>query len=683
MHRKPSVVSPKLAVAVLLIILVTACSTPGETETPESATQVVQATATATTPPPEPTLLPSVEPVPDGLVQVPVPESARETAGRLMEAEHPPRDDYRNAEELLGMKPDEFLPEITDPKEFKENYSEKFFIIVRPGSDDYKQVTAQVRHVSENAVWWKASGSRLLDSEIDALATRYEEVVEPINHLAFGREWSPGIDNDRRVHFLLVDEDDYGGTFGYFSSINEFPTALQPNSNQKEMLVINTARARLDSDSSAGKLAHELQHLIHWNLDPNEDLWLNEAMGELAYFFTGAPEPSSALGLTNAEYFAENPDMQLTSRPERRYGEEDKSTYIHYAGEKLFMIYLLEQFGPQFIKDLANNPNPGVFSIQEELDKLPGSPRFEDVFANWLVANLIDRPQIDEGQYGYADHDPVPLILNRTIVRPVDDEPFEGQLPPYGAHYYEIHGSGTTGVTFNGSTLARLTPADPPSGEYAWYSSRGDNSDFSLTNTFDLSGLDSATFEYKIWYELEEFYDFAYVEVSTDGGETWQILETANGTDNDPRDRSYGWGYTGTTLEWLEESLDLTPYTGQEIMVRFHVLTDFTTNRDGIQVDDTAIPELGYFDSAEDESGGWEARGFIRSTNLVPVEWIVWLIKASNPFQVERITLTPEQMAEFEIEGFGEQFNVAAVVVSPTAPTTTMEVDYAIEFHHP
>ncbi|MGB5842989.1 MAG: hypothetical protein WBG94_00970, partial [Anaerolineales bacterium] len=85
----------------------------------------------------------------------------------------------------------------------------------------------------------------------------------------------------------------------------------------------------------------------------------------------------------------------------------------------------------------------------------------------------------------------------------------------------------------------------------------------------------------------------------------------------------------------------------------------------------------------EDESGGWDAQGFILSSNLVPVEWIVWLVKASNPMQVEHISLSPAQMAEFEIEGFGKQFNFAAIVISPTAPTTTMELDYELVFQHP
>jgi hypothetical protein len=676
---------PIKIITTLFIFLIVGCSSTEETKTPESPTAesvspVIQ--ETELTIPPTPTALPASEPIPEGLVQIPVSDEVEETVSQLRDAEHPVRDDYRLARELLGLQPEQLIPEVPDPAAYEVNDRDQFYITSRPGGYDNKQIYAYIRHISENAIWWKSANAKVTDAEIASTAELYEETVRPINHLAFGREPSPGIDNDRRVHFLLINEKQYGRTFGYFKPWNEFPTALYPESNQREMLVVNTYEKAIDSLYFVGKLAHEFQHLIHWNLDPNEDQWLNEAMAELAYFFTGAPDPRNQIFGSNSQLFAENPDIQLTARPERKYGEDDKSSLMHYAAEKSFMIYLLEQFGAEFIKDVANNPDPGVFSVQEELDKLPESPRFEEVFANWLVANLIDRPQIAEGQFGYKDYDPY-LIRNRRQISALNEEPIEEQLPPYGAHYYQIQASDAVKVSFAGSTLARLTPADPPSGQFAWYSNRGDQSEFTLTNTFDLTGLDTATFDYKVWYELEEYWDFTYVEVSTDGGESWQILETTHGTDQDPIDMSYGVGYTGTTLEWLSESIDLSQYTGQEIQLRFHVLNDFATNRDGFQVDDIAIPEMGYFDSAEDDSGGWEAKGFIRSSNLVPAEWIVWLVKASNPFQVDRIALSPDQTAEFEIEGLGEDFRTAVVIVSPTAPVTTMELNYELVFQHP
>jgi hypothetical protein len=384
------------------------------------------------------------------------------------------------------------------------------------------------------------------------------------------------------------------------------------------------------------------------------------------------------LGQTNAELFAEYPSIQLTSRPKQRFEQSDKLSFAHNAAERLFAVYLLEQYGSQLIKDIVKNPAPGVLGIREELAKLPGSPSFEDVYATWTVANLLNRTSLADGQYGYQKVRPVPPLLE--LVRSFDGEPLADQLPPYGARYYEVLHKEPVRVNFIGSTLARLTPADPPSGEYAWYSNRGDETEFTLTRTLDLSSLDEATLKFKTWYQLEEFYDFAYLEVSTDGGSTWEILDTIHGTDQDPNNLSLGVGYTGSTRDWVFDFVDLSPYTGQEIQIRFHVITDFTTNGYGFQVDDIAIPELGYLDGAEDDLGGWEACGFVRSSNLVPVEW---LVEFSNPIQVERIALMPDQAAEFEITGLGEDFTRAAIVISPTAPVTTIEIDYEIGFIQP
>lgn len=669
----------------LLLLLLSSCSRDlSDTPAPVPPTSTAVALPTNTDAP-EPTtaLLPSPqptrEPIPIGLIRIPVPASAGETAASLMTAEHPPVDYYRIAAELQGATPDMLTAEVPTDINWQVNDRADFFV----NADlevNYQPFPARLRHLSENVAWWTTDKTNVSDEEIVSAAQLFEEETLQINRLIFGQEWSPGIDNDPRIHILLVNEPLWGGYFGYFSTANEYPTAIYPYSNQREMIVVNLASVRLESTSFPGMLGHEYQHLIHWYQDPNQDLWLNEAMSELAFFLSGAPPASSAGGLTNAELFALKSDIQLTSRPEIRYGYEDKSAYAHYGAERLFAVYLFEQFGAQFIKDLVDNPNPGVVSIQQELDQLEDKRQFEEIYASWLLANLLNQPNLLEGQYGYQDIRPV--MPERELLRSFKGEVIADQLPPYGARYYEIRSDEDLTGTFKGATLARLTPADPASGEYAWYSNRGDESEFSLTRTFDLTGVDVATLNYKVWYELEEFYDYAYVEVSTDGGESWTILETAHGTDQNPYDRAYGVGYTGITWEWLEESLDLSPYAGQVIQLRFEVFSDFTTNRDGLQLDDIEIAEIGHFDGAEDDLGGWEARGFVRSSNFVPVDWIVWLLKLGVPTQVERIDVGPNQSAEFEIAGFGEEFPFAAVVVSPTAPVTTMKLDYELIFEH-
>ena len=666
----------------LSIILIVGCSSSNETQTPETPTAETVSQATQEAAPSTPTdaaPLPTREPIPEGLVRIPVPASAERTAAELLTAEHPAVDRYRLARELRGMTGADLKPDTQGKVEYEVNDRTEF-ILNKNLSGDYQALPARLRHISDNAYWWTSHNARANDDEIAAAAERFEDEILKINRLIFGQEWTPGIDNDPRIHILMVEEIRWGSTFGYYSNIHEYPASIEPNSNEKEMIFVNLGAVAIDSAKFGGELAHEYHHLIHWNQDPNEDLWWNEAMSELAIFLSGAP-PSTTRGKNNADLFSEFPDIQLTSRPELRFGDEDLSRFAHYAAERLFAVYLLEQFSPQLIKDIVSNPAPGVMGVREELAKLPGAPTFEEVYSSWILANLLNRTSLAEGQYGYEEVTPVPPILEP--VQTFDGETITDKLPPYGTRYYEVRREEPVQVTFNGSTLARLTPADPPSGEYAWYSNRGDETEFTLTRAFDLRDLETATLNFKTWHELEQYYDFAYVEVSTNGGETWEILETAHGTDNNPNEQNLGIGYTGTTLDWLSESIDLTPYTGHEILLRFHVVTDFTTNRDGFQVDDIAIPELGYFDSAEDDSGGWEAKGFIRSSNFVPVEWTVWLVKASNPIQVERITLTAEQTAEFEIAELGQDYTLAALVISPTAPVTTIDLDYELQFQQP
>jgi immune inhibitor A len=690
MKTKPNKFSHLNLIIALLVLLLSSCSR-GPSNTPTTVPPTLTTVALPTnTDIPEPTTVPSPspqptrEPISKDPIRIPVPDSAVDTAMALFAAEHPPVDYYRIATELLEASPDMLTPEVPTDPDWQVN-DRADFIVNADLAGDYRPVPARLRHISENVAWWTTVKVDLSDEEIESAAELFEAEMLPVNRLLFGKEWSPGIDSDPLIHVLFVDEPRWGSSyFGYFSNSNEYPTAIFPQSNQKEMIVVSAIAVSVDSVSFAGKLGHEYQHLIQWNNDPNEDQWLNESLSELANFLSGAPPYRSAVGYTNLELFALNPDIQLTSRPEKRYGDLDQAAFMHYGAEKLFSVYLFQQFGAQFIKDLAENPDPGVISIQYELDKLPQKPRFEEVYAAWLLANLLNQPNLLEGQYGYPDQDPdfKPILPERELIRTFDGEPVSDQLPPYGARYYEIRSDVDLTGIFSGTTLARLTPADPFNGEYAWYSNRGDESEFSLTCTFDLTEVESATLNYKVWYELEEFYDYGYVEVSTDDGESWTFLETAHGTDQNPNERASGFGYTGTTLEWLEESIDFSPYAGQTIQLRFEVITDFTTNRDGLQVDDIEIPEIDYFDGAEDDSGGWEVRGFIRSSNFVPVEWIVWLLNLGVPTRVERIEVGSTQSAEFEISGFGKDFPFAAVVVSPTAPVTTMELDYELLFEH-
>jgi hypothetical protein len=403
----------------------------------------------------------------------------------LKEAEREPNDYYLLTNELLGIDPATLTVEPLG--DYQVNDRMNFTVNENPAAAvvRYKSEPARLRYISEHVAWWTSIDATVGDTEIEALAQRFEDQVHPIDQQLFGKEWSPGIDGDERIHFLIIENEAWGSYFGYFSMSNEYPKAIFPNSNEREMLVINAASSTIDSEKFATMLAHEYQHLIHWNQDPNEDLWLNESFGELVTAAGG-----SVFGESNEIHFANNPQIQLTSRPERTFGEEDKGAFAHYAAERQFSIYLLEQFGDRFINSVTHNPKPGVLGIDEELVALDTELNFNAVFANWLIANFLDMPEIENGQFGYQSIDtisPIPQVINSA-----SNNTFEGRLLPYGSHYYQINSNEPVRVTFNGSTLTRLAPKDPAEGSYVWYSNRGDNSTFRLTRTFDLSEVDKA-----------------------------------------------------------------------------------------------------------------------------------------------------------------------------------------------
>ncbi|MBA7612302.1 hypothetical protein ES703_19538 [subsurface metagenome] len=96
-------------------------------------------------------------------------------------------------------------------------------------------------------------------------------------------------------------------------------------------------------------------------------------------------------------------------------------------------------------------------------------------------------------------------------------------------------------------------------------------------------------------YALEENHDYGYVEVSTDSGSTWTKLFTATGNE--------GWNW---------EKIDLTPYGGGVIGLRFRLVSDGNgITADGWYIDDVIIDEgatsvsYPFFDDVESGLGSW------------------------------------------------------------------------------
>ena len=229
---------------------------------------------------------------------------------------------------------------------------------------------------------------------------------------------------------------------------------------------------------------------------------------------------------------------------------------------------------------------------------------------------------------------------------------------------------------------AELLPVAPRSGEACWWSNDGDGIDTTLTRRFDLSGVDTAALRFNIWHALEENWDFAYVEVSEDDGETWAILESTLTTSENPNGTSFGPGITGGSTGWVDDSVDLTPYAGSEVLVRFEYVTDDAVNGRGLCLDDFAIDEIGWADDAESD-GDWIADGFARVNNLVPEEFLVQIVRkaAGGAAEVVRLLLDGEADGEIRLGDVNaEPDEQVAVIVSAVTREAGSAAAYVFGF---
>ncbi|MBI2912004.1 MAG: immune inhibitor A, partial [Chloroflexi bacterium] len=329
---------------------------------------------------------------------------------------------------------------------------------------------------------------------------------------------------------------------------------------------------------------------------------------------------------------------------------------------------LHDQYGGEAgLADLVAEAADGEAGVDAFLARRSPGRSFESTFLDWVVANALDSPQ---GSYGYPNLDV--RIVPRGRLEP--SAPRSEQVHQYGARYYELpEDLAGARLVFTGTTEARLFPAEPRSGQTVWWSQRGDAIDSTLTREFDLTGVTEATLTFWTWYDIEQGYDWAYVEVSTDGGRTWDVLAGGHATTEDPIGNSYGPAYTGSSgapqRGWVQEAIDLSPFTGQRIQVRFEYVTDEAVNLRGLFLDDIALPQVGFLDDAE-QGDLWEAQGFVRAENRLPQRFSVRFLYGGEQVVVTDVPLDPNQSGHATIPPRPAGTQRAYVAVAALAPLT-------------
>lgn len=606
------------------------------------------------------------------LVLCTVPTSAQDalnnskypTMAVLEETIIPPRDRVELAQRLHGVTD---IPPTPATAVMRQVGEKQVFTASNSDANTTFEIPATLRVVGEHIYLWVEDDAEVDDADLQALANEFDTHIYNQVRELWGNEATPGVDGDPRIYSLFV----YGlgaSVAAYFASDHTYPREVVPVSNEHEMFFFNLDAMGFgySVQDVGGIVAHEFQHMIRANLQMDAETWLNEGLSEFTqYELYDYFEPS-------IYSFLVQPGTQLND-----WNADPAGRAANYGAAALFFIYFEQRYGLEAVRALSAEREERALQAVDDVLVSLGEPGVNAFFSDWVLANALIDTTYGDGRYGYPGLDMMP-------VSPVmiSDYPFEqrSSVNQYATIYYAFSGlDDASGLDLHLDAPASvgLIPTNAPSGTHFWYSNRGDMGDARLTRAFDLSGTTEATLNYRVWYDTEALWDYGYVMVSEDDGIGWDILPTLYTTTDDPQHVAYGAGYNGISGGWLDESISLAKYAGEEILVRFEMITDDAVTRHGLAIDDVSIPEIGYEDDFEADDGGWQAEGWLRTDNRL--EQGGWLQVVQRRGEV---TLDVQRWG---IDGLDYQVELmpgadtVLVALSPFAPVTTVPMTYTLK----
>ena len=359
-----------------------------------------------------------------------------------------------------------------------------------------------------------------------------------------------------------------------------------------------------------GVFAHEYQHLLHDDYDSDEENFINEGMSDFAEYLVGY----GAAMKGHLDAAALKPENSLTV-----WGDQgDLEILTDYGQAALFQMYLMEQFGEGFIQSLFRNEENGIAGVNSSLEAIDSQRDFSAVFHDWSIAMLLDSKMVFGGTHYGKDlyqFKNLDFKLDIGTSKAPNLEAFSTPgAPPWGTDYLWLQGDPRkfARLTFNGLDYSTFPTKWTSDGDVLW-GGQGDLVD----NWAIFSTTGGGTLTFDTQYDIEQYWDFAFVQVSTDGGYTWVSLANASTTDlHDPSAHPTVIanlpGLTGTQADLVTMSFDLSAYAGQDILVGFRYVTDWATSQGGWYIDNIAV-------DGNLISDGSDAAVFKDITEIIPI----------------------------------------------------------------
>ena len=265
-----------------------------------------------------------------------------------------------------------------------------------------EKIQAFLKKIGRHCYVFVEAGRKVSNKDLAKIVNEFDKNIYPETRDMFGSEWSPGIDGDERITLLLLDiKDSYdpengqkGFTAGYFYAGDEYSRSKNSKSNEREMLYLDIYPGNPGTKKFLSVIAHEFQHMIHWNHDPKEFTWVNESLSQLAPYLCGyghAPQLKAYL---------KEPDNNLC-------GWSQDTMLANYGQVYLWAYYIAthisstENRRKAFVKRMIEQKSQGLSGLNAAIKKQRIKTNAAKLFRNFCVANHLNDFSISGGDYGY------------------------------------------------------------------------------------------------------------------------------------------------------------------------------------------------------------------------------------------------------------------------------------------
>lgn len=226
-------------------------------------------------------------------------------------------------------------------------------------------------------------GLSVSSSDITAIGDVFDEKIYPN-----ATDWFHPSNPYNIIEIRIYDFGDGPGNVGGFFFAS-FAT--------RDHMYVDSEDLEYSRDWTFEIVAHEFQHLLHYDQDMDEEVWLNEGLADLSARVCLGPGTEGIQ--SHIEAYEIYPDNDLLIWDEGT-PPDNIETIADYGRAYAFVSYLAYHYGGKaFINDLVGDPRNSISSIDGELAEDGNPDRFGDVLMKESVSNVVDDLDYGGGIY--------------------------------------------------------------------------------------------------------------------------------------------------------------------------------------------------------------------------------------------------------------------------------------------